>query len=166
MTETETTERQSDARLVAVTLDEASIGRIDPKIDHERQVAVFDLLEGNTFKPKTRPHDGPFRLHLELVEDRLVFHVENEREKELTQTDLSLVPFRRILKDYFLVLESYYKAVSEGQPSKIEAIDVGRRGLHDEASRMLQDRLADKIEIDFETARRFFTLLTALHWKG
>lgn len=166
MTEIETTELQSDARLVAVTLDEASIGRIDPKIDHERQVAVFDLLEDNTFQPKQLAQKGPYRLHLELVEDRLVFHVEDDQQRELTKTDLSLVPFRRILKDYFLVLESYYKAVSEGQPSKIEAIDVGRRGLHDEASRMLQERLADKIEIDFETARRFFTLLTALHWKG
>ena len=166
MTESPTTETKPNTRLIAVTLDEASIGRADPKIDHERQVAIFDIIENNSFALEGHENDGPYRLNLSLDDDRLVFDVVDEAEKELARPDISLLPFRRILKDYFLVLESYYKAVSEGQPTKIEAIDMGRRGLHDEGSRLLMERLADTIVIDFETARRLFTLLAALHWKG
>lgn len=166
MTNTETPETPSDSKLIAVTLDEASIGRIDPQIDHERQVAIFDILENNSFVLKGRESDGPYRLHLSLDDDRLVFDLSNESELALEKYDMSLMPFRRILRDYFLVLESYQKAVSESQAAKIEAIDVGRRGLHDEGSQLLKERLSEKLDIDFATARRLFTLLAALHWKG
>lgn len=160
------TETDEKARLVAVTLDEQSIARIDPKIDHERQVAIFDILENNVFNLREFPDRGPFNLHLKLEDKTLTFVVSTENNEDLAYHDLSLVPFRRILRDYFLILESYYKAVSESQPAKIEAIDMGRRGLHDEGSQLLQDRLAENIDIDFQTARRLFTLLAALHWKG
>lgn len=166
MTESKTTQAPANTKLVSVTLDEASIARVDPKIDHERQVAIFDILEENSFVLKNFETKGPFRLHLSIDDDRLLFRVEDEAENKLDQLDMSLMPFRRILKDYFIVLESYYKAVSESQPAKIEAIDVGRRGLHDEGSQILMDRLAEKIVVDFATARRMFTLLAALHWKG
>ncbi len=166
MTDPHTPETPANAKLVAVTLDEASIARVDPKIDHERQVAIFDILENNSFVLKSQETKGPYRLHLSLDDDRLIFEVSDEAEQALERYDMSLMPFRRTLKDYFLVLESYYQAVGESQPAKIEAIDVGRRGLHDEGSQLLMERLADKIEIDFATARRLFTLLAALHWKG
>lgn len=166
MTETTTLQSEMTDRLIAVTLDEVSIARIDPKIDHERQVAIFDILEKNTFKLSGFENSGPFRLHLVLVEDRLQFQIANGAEKFLSEHELSLKAFRRILRDYFRILESYHQAIREGQPTRIEAIDVGRRALHDEGSQLLQDRLADTIEIDFDTARRLFTLLAALHWKG
>jgi len=166
MTDPQTPEAPESSKLIAVTLDAASIARVDPKIDHERQVAIFDILEKNSFQLKGHEAAGPYRLHLALNEDRLLFDVENEAEQPLDRYEMSLKPFRRILKDYFLVLESYYKAVSESQPAKIEAIDVGRRGLHDEGSQILLERLGEKFVIDFATARRLFTLLAALHWKG
>lgn len=166
MTDTIAPAMETTAKLIAVTLDEASIARVDPKIDHERQVAIFDILEENSFALVSGEHAGPFRLGLSLEDDRLLFRVEDEAEHELATYDLSLLPFRRILRDYFLILDSYYKAVADGAPGKIEAIDVGRRGLHDEGSQLLKDRLGEKITIDFDTARRLFTLLAALHWKG
>lgn len=166
MTDSQSTQAPTSTKLIAVTLDEESIARIDPKIDHERQVAIFDILEENSFALKEFETKGPFRLHLALDEDRLLFCVEDEDSQKLDQVDMSLKPFRRILRDYFIVLESYYKAVGESQPAKIEAIDVGRRGLHDEGSQLLMDRLSEKIVVDFATARRMFTLLAALHWKG
>ena len=137
MTESKKTDAPENAKLIAVTLDEASITRVDPKIDHERQVAIFDILENNSFQLKGHEANGPFRLHLSLEDDRLIFDVEDEAAQRLERHGMSLMPFRRILKDYFLVLESYYQAVSDGQPTKIEAIDMGRRGLHDEGSQVL-----------------------------
>lgn len=166
MPEIDSSSNEHTAKLIAVTLDEASIGRADPKVDHERQVAIFDILENNTFQLRSGAHSGPFRLHLSIDDDRLVFQIEDEDEQELAKHSMSLVPFRRILRDYFLILESYYKAVSDGQPGKIEAIDMGRRGLHDEGSQLLNERLGEEIVIDFATARRLFTLLAALHWKA
>lgn len=166
MTESQKNDVEDNAKLIAVTLDAASIARVDPKIDHERQVAIFDILENNSFQLMGEKKNGPYRLHLALDEDRLLFAVEDESEQPLDRYEMSLKPFRRILKDYFLVLESYYKAVSDSQPAKIEAIDVGRRGLHDEGSQILLERLGEKFVIDFATARRLFTLLAALHWKG
>ncbi len=166
MTDPKTTDTSASAKLIEVTLDAASIARVDPKIDHERQVAIFDILESNSFQLKGYETKGPFRLHLSLDDDRLLFDVADEAELPLDRHEMSLMPFRRILKDYFLVLESYYQAVSDSQPAKIEAIDMGRRGLHDEGSQILLERLGDKFVIDFATARRLFTLLAALHWKG
>jgi len=152
-------------RLVKITLDEGSIGRSSPDIEHERAVAIYDLLEDNAFAPLDH-EDGPYALHLSIQEGRLVFDVRREDGTPLTAHLLSLTPFRRIVKDYFLICDSYYKAIRTSTPSQIEAIDMGRRGLHNEGSELLMERLKEKIEIDFDTARRLFTLICVLHWKG
>jgi uncharacterized protein (UPF0262 family) len=153
------------ARLYEVVLDPGSIRRTSAQVEHEREVAIFDLLEENYFRPVGND-GGPFRLKLAIVEDRLVFQIGDATTQELIVHVLSLTPFRRIVKDYFAVCDSYYAAIRTAPPSKIQAIDMGRRGLHDEASRLLTERLAGKVEIDHGTARRLFTLVCALHWKG
>ena len=152
-------------RLAKITLDEGSIGRSSPDIEHERAVAIYDLLEDNSFAPLDS-EGGPYALHLSIQESRLVFDVRREDGTPLTAHLLSLTPFRRIVKDYFLICDSYYKAIRTSTPSQIEAIDMGRRGLHNEGSELLVERLKEKIEIDFDTARRLFTLICVLHWKG
>ncbi|POR53365.1 UPF0262 family protein [Bosea psychrotolerans] len=151
--------------LIGVTLDEASLGRGSPDQEHERAVAIYDLIERNRFA--LPGHDGgPYLVHLALVERRLVFDVRQADGVPVVAHHLSLTPLRRIIKDYALVCESYYAAIRTATPSQIESIDMGRRGLHDEAAHILVDRLASKVEIDFDTARRLFTLIYALHWKG
>jgi uncharacterized protein (UPF0262 family) len=153
------------ARLVEVTLDDASIGRNNAEVEHEREVAIFDLLERNTFA--LEGHDGgPYTLHLSLADNRLVFTVGDTERAPIQHVMLSLSPFRRLVKDYFLICESYYQAIKTQPASRIEAIDMGRRGLHDEGSQLLKERLKGKIAVDIATARRLFTLLCALHWKG
>lgn len=152
-------------RLIDVELD-ASIGRSTPDVEHERAVAIFDLIEENSFWPHADEAGGPYRLKLSLVEARLVFAVSRENGDVVVSHLLSLTPFRRIVKDYFAICESYYEAIRRSTPSQIEAIDMGRRGLHNEGSQTLMDRLAGKIEIDFDTARRIFTLVCVLHWRG
>jgi len=152
-------------RLIDVELD-ASIGRSTPDVEHERAVAIFDLIEENTFWPHADDAGGPYRLKLSLVEARLVFAVSRENGDVVVSHLLSLTPFRRIVKDYFAICESYYEAIRRSTPSQIEAIDMGRRGLHNEGSQTLMDRLAGQIEIDFDTARRIFTLVCVLHWRG
>jgi uncharacterized protein (UPF0262 family) len=153
------------ARLVEVTLDSGSIGRNSADVDHEREVAIFDLLERNSFALEN--HDGgPYTLHLSLADNRLVFTIGDENRAPIANVMLSLLPFRRLVKDYFLMCESYYQAIKTAPASRIEAIDMGRRGLHDEGSRLLMERLKGKILIDIATARRLFTLICALHWKG
>ena len=152
-------------RLVKVTLDEGSIGRSSPDIEHERAVAIYDLLEDNSFAPVD--HDGgPYALHLSIAENRLVFDIRSEDGAPVMAHLFSLTPLRRIVKDYFLICDSYYKAIRTSTPSQIEAIDMGRRGLHNEGSELLMQRLKEKIEVDFDTARRLFTLICVLHWKG
>lgn len=151
--------------LVGITLDEASIGRGTPDIEHERAVAIYDLIEGNSFALTGRD-DGPFHLELSIQEQRLVWRVTHEDGSEAMTHILSLSPFRKIVRDYFLICESYYDAIKTATPSRIEAIDMGRRGVHDEGSRILRERLNGKIDIDFDTARRLFTLICVLHWKG
>ena len=153
------------SRLVEVTLDERSIGRHTPDVEHERKVAIFDLIEENHFELPGKAA-GPYTLQLSIAENRLVFAVGDADAGPITSFMLSLSPFRRLVKDYFLVCESYYEAIKTAPPSRIEALDMGRRGLHDEGSRLLTERLAGKIEVDFDTARRLFTLICALHWKG
>ncbi|AOO83378.1 UPF0262 family protein [Bosea vaviloviae] len=151
--------------LIGVTLDEASLGRGSPDQEHERAVAIYDLIERNRFA--LPGHDGgPYLAHLALIERRLVFDVRQADGVPVVAHHLSLTPLRRIIKDYALVCESYYAAIRTATPSQIESIDMGRRGLHDEAAHILVDRLASKVEIDFDTARRLFTLIYALHWKG
>jgi uncharacterized protein (UPF0262 family) len=153
------------ARLVEVTLDDASIGRNNAEVEHEREVAIFDLLERNAFA--LEGHDGgPYTLHLSLADNRLVFTVGDTDRTPIQHVMLSLSPFRRLVKDYFLICESYYQAIKTQPASKIEAIDMGRRGIHDEGSQLLMERLKGKIAVDLPTARRLFTLLCALHWKG
>lgn len=153
-------------RLVAVTLDEKSIGRSNPDIEHERAVAIYDLIEENSFAPVGHDHGGPYALHLSLAENRLVFDIRHANGKPLVAHHLSLTPFKRIVKDYYLICDSYYQAIRTATPDRIEAIDMGRRALHDEGSRILQERIKRRIKVDFDTARRLFTLICVLHWKG
>ena len=153
-------------RIVAVTLDDESIGRSGPDIEHERAIAIYDLIEENVFAPESVDVPGPFRLHLAITSNRLMFDIRTEDGSPVVTHLLSLTPFRRIVKDYFDVCDSYYRAIRSASPSQIEAIDMGRRGLHNEGSEILQERLKDKVEIDFNTARRLFTLICALHMRG
>lgn len=150
-------------RLIEVTLDEDLLGNVGDDIENERRIAIFDLIEENAFTMDGR--EGPFKLQLAISEGRLVLAITDGGEETITHV-LSLQPFRRLLKDYFLVCDTYYKSIKTQSPSRIEAIDMGRRALHDEGSRILMDRLGGKIETDLGTARRLFTLICALHWKG
>ena len=155
-----------NSRIVAVTLDEESIGRSGPDIEHERAIAIYDLIEQNLFGPDGHEGNGPFTLHIGITGNRLMFDIRREDGAPVVAHLLSLTPFRRIVKDYFMICDSYYQAIRTATPDKIEAIDMGRRGIHDEGSRTLQERLKCKVRLDFETARRLFTLITVLHWKG
>lgn len=152
-------------RLVSVTLDEASIGRGSADQEHERLIAIYDLVEENTFGVPGRK-DGPYSLHISIVEKKVALDIRTQHGDTVVVHIVSLMPFRRILKDYFAVCESYYAAIRTATPAQIEAIDMGRRGLHNDGAHLLAERLKGKIECDFNTARRLFTLLTALHWKG
>jgi len=155
----------SGKRLVKVVLDEDSIGAGNRDVEHERAVAIYDLVEDNSFAPVG--HDGgPYCLRLQVIGNRLVFDIRTADDQPVVAHHLSLSPFRRLVKDYFLVCESYYQAIRAATPSQIEAIDMGRRGLHNEGSELLVERLKHKIALDFDTARRLFTLITVLHWKG
>ncbi|MDE2364321.1 MAG: UPF0262 family protein [Hyphomicrobiales bacterium] len=152
-------------KLVAVTLDEASIGRGTPDQEHEREIAIYDLIEENIFA--LPGHDGgPYSLVIALHEAKLAFDIRDGDGGTVVTHILSLTPFRRILKDYFMVCESYYAAIRTATPAQIEAIDMGRRGLHNEGAQLLAERLKGKVECDMDTSRRLFTLVTALHWKG
>ncbi|TAK48474.1 MAG: UPF0262 family protein [Xanthobacteraceae bacterium] len=152
-------------RIVAVTLDEESIGRSGPDIEHERAIAIYDLVEQNLFAPEGAA-PGPYTLHLGITGNRLMFDIRREDGTPVVAHLLSLTPFRRIVKDYFMICDSYYHAIRTATPDRIEAIDMGRRGIHDEGSRTLMERLEGKVRVDFETARRLFTLISVLHWKG
>lgn len=156
---------RGEARLIDVELDE-SIGRSTPDIEHERAVAIFDLIEENSFRPVGDEIGGPYKLRLSLLEKRLIFTISRECGELVATHILSLTPLRRVVRDYFMICESYYEAIRSATPSKIEAIDMGRRGLHNEGSQTLQSRLEGKIEVDFITARRLFTLVCVLHWRG
>jgi len=153
-------------RLVRVTLDEESIGRSNPDVEHERQVAIYDLIEQNIFAPDGHEDEGPFALHLSITGSRLVFDIRRDDGTPLIAHLFSLTPLRRIVKDYYLICDSYYQAIRTATPDKIEAIDMGRRGIHNEGSRILMDRLKGKVNVDIDTARRLFTLICVLHWKG
>ena len=151
-------------RLCDVVLDD-TIGRATPDVEHERAVAIFDLIEENTFEPLGHA-GGPYRLNISLLDSKLVFAISTEAGDAVATHILSLTPFRRIVKDYFLICESYYQAIRSSTPSQIEAIDMGRRGIHNEGSQTLLDRLSGKIKFDFDTARRLFTLVCVLYWRG
>lgn len=149
-------------RVINVTLDEHSIVRWSPEIEHERKVAIFDLLEANHFAP-VGGFEGPYSIYLSIEENRLVFDIRNAKEKTLTRVPLPLSPFRSIIKDYFTVCGSYFESIKKGSRDQIEALEMGRRSLHDEGSQLLKERLKEKIEIDLDTARRIFTLICVLH---
>ena len=152
-----------EPRIIDIELDERTIIRRSEDIERERQVAVFDLLEANSFKPAG--HEGPFRIRLRIVENRLAIELKDEQGKALDTVRLGLARFKRPVRDYFAVCESYFKTVRSESPKGLETIDMARRGLHNEAAELLRECLAGKIEMDFDTARRLFTLICVLHIK-
>ena len=152
-------------RLAAITLDEKTLVRRAPEAEHERAIAIYDLLEENYFRPEG-DFIGPFELTIRLEDNRLVMLVVDRSNGSLNEFTLPMTPFRSIIKDYFMICESYYNAIKRASPAQIEAIDIGRRGLHNEGSEMLRERLVGKVDIDVETARRLFTLVCILHIRG
>ena len=154
-----------EQRIAKLSLDERSVVRRNADVEHERQVAIFDLLEENSFVPAAG-HAGPFDLRLSIEENRLVLDLRALDESPLERIVLPLAPFRGIVKDYFLICESYFSAIKRASAAQIEAIDMGRRGLHNEGSELLRERLAEKVAVDHNTARRLFTLLCVLHIRG
>ncbi|HEY0086371.1 MAG TPA: UPF0262 family protein [Allosphingosinicella sp.] len=152
-----------EARIIDIELDERTIIRRSDDIERERQVAIFDLLEENSFKPAG--HGGPFRIRLGVEENRLAIEVRDEAGQPLDTIRLGLARFKRPVRDYFAICESYFKAARSDSPKGLETIDMARRGMHNEAAELLQDCLKDKIEMDFDTARRLFTLICVLHIK-
>lgn len=152
-------------RLSAVELDDSIASGLSPDVDHERRVAIYDLIEDNSFTVIGH-QGGPYRLQLSAADNRIIFDIWSESEERVSMIGLSLSPFRRIVKDYFMICESYYKAIRTATPSQIETIDMARRGLHNEGSDLLKERLNGKVEVDHATARRLFTLLCVLHWRG
>ena len=153
------------ARIGEIRLDTGSIVRWSREVEHERQVAVFDLLESNHFRLKNGVA-GPYRVVLSLRGTTLVFAVGAPDQAEAVEVALPVRPFRRLIKDYFLICESYFQAIRTASPSRIEAIDMGRRGLHNEGAEKLKTMLEDRVEVDDETARRLFTLVCVLHIRG
>lgn len=156
----------SEHRIARIFLDEASIIRRSPEVEQERAVAIYDLLEANQFSPKGELV-GPFHLHLRIEDhNRLVFDVRSVGDESLREITVPLLPLRRLIRDYFQICESYYDAIKKLTPSQIETIDMARRGLHDEGSDILLDRLKETVDVDFDTARRLFTLICVLHIRG
>jgi uncharacterized protein (UPF0262 family) len=152
-------------RIVSIILDERTVVRRSPEVEHERRVAIFDILEKNHFAP-VDADAGPYHLHLAIQDNRLVMQINDTDDRPIASHVVPVTPYRRLIKDYFTVCESYFEAIKHSSPSKIEAIDMGRRGLHDEGAEMLHDQLAGKIEVDRDTARRLFTLICVLHIRG
>jgi uncharacterized protein (UPF0262 family) len=153
------------SRLIAVDLDSSIGPGPSPEAEHERRVAIYDLLEENSFC-LLNGKEGPYRLQLSTQEGRLLFEIYSEGEEALSIIGLSMSPFRVIVKDYFQICESYYQAIRRSTPSQIETLDMARRALHNDGSEILKERLNGKVDIDFDTARRLFTLVCVLHWRG
>ena len=158
------------SRIAQINLDDTALPTPTPEIEQERKVAIFDLLEDNSFVLPQRDDrpvpDGPYELTLSIRDKRLVFDLQTETAQKAAEFHLSLGPFRQVVKDYFQICESYFDAVKNLPPSQIETIDMARRGIHNEGSRILQERLEGKAEIDTDTARRLFTLICVLHFGG
>lgn len=152
-------------RLAAITLDEQSVVQRSRAVEQEREIAIYDIIESNMFRPEGS-EGGPYHLTLGLEENRLVLDIALETGAQHIKTSLSLAPLRKTMKDYFLVCENYYKAIRTAPPYQIEALDMARRTLHDEGASELQKRLKDKVETDFDTARRLFTLVCVLQMRG
>jgi uncharacterized protein (UPF0262 family) len=157
------------ARIIAIDLDERTILWRNADVEQERRVAIFDLLEGNSFAPRTAyPGDypGPFKVTMRVEEGRLAIDIKDEAGSALETVVLPLSPFRRIVRDYFAICDSYYQAIRQSTPSQIETVDMARRGIHNEAAELLKERLDERILVDFDTARRLFTLICVLHIRG
>ncbi len=152
-------------RIAHIFLDDGPVVRRSPQVEHERQVAIFDLLEDNSFELNENPA-GPYDLHLSVVDNRLIFDIRDTTDNGVLKFSLPGKTFRRVVRDYFMVCESYFEAIKTKTPSQIEAIDMGRRGLHDEGAEILSERLADQVSVDKQTARRLFTLVCVLHIRG
>jgi uncharacterized protein (UPF0262 family) len=150
-------------KIKSIEIDEDSLAAASRDQEQERQVAIFDLLDGNYFEP-AESEGGPYDIKLSLIENRLAFDIKGEAYER--RHLLSLSPFRGVIKDYFLICDSYYSAIRNSTPQQIEALDMGRRGLHNEGSNLLRERLEGKVKTDLDTARRLFTLICALHWRG
>ena len=155
-------------RICHIEIDEKGLARPTPEIEQERRVAIYDLLEENSFALPPRADrvtvEGPYRVLLAIREGRLVFEIATEDAEKVAEFHLSLGPFRQVVKDYFQICESYFDAVKRLPPSQIEAIDMARRGIHNEGASILQERLEGKALVDTDTARRLFTLICVLHW--
>ena len=159
----------ADPRIIEVTLDERTILWRSADIEQERRIAIFDLLEGNHFAPQRVHEDGyagPYRIALSVEEGRLAIAIKREDGTPLETLILALGRFRRPIRDYFAICDSYFQAIRQATPQQIETVDMARRGLHNDAADMLKERLEGKIEVDFDTARRLFTLICVLHIKG
>lgn len=158
------------SRIIAIDLDDASMPPPTAEIEQERKVAMFDLLEDNSFDLPAREGRaapaGPYCLGLSIRQKRLVFDISTEAGDPAAEFHLSLGPFRQVVKDYFQICESYFGAVKTAAPSQIETIDMARRGIHNEGARILQERLEGKADVDYDTARRLFTLICVLHFGG
>ena len=154
------------SKITHIEIDDAGLPAPTPEIEQERKVAIFDLLEDNSFTLPDPDKPGPFHLFLAIREKRLVFDIRSEADQAVAEFHLSLGPFRQVVKDYFQICESYFDAVKKLPPSQIEAIDMARRGIHNEGARVLQERLEGKAELDIDTARRLFTLVCVLHFGG
>ena len=158
------------SRIIHIELDDSGLPTPTPEIEQERKVAMFDLMEDNSFALPARDDKdvlaGPYRLALSIREHRLVFEVQTEDETPAGEFHLSLGPFRQVVKDYFQICESYFDAVKTLPPSQIETIDMARRGIHNEGARVLQERLEGKADVDYDTGRRLFTLICVLHFGG
>ena len=155
-----------DHRIIDVKLDERTILWRNADIEQERRVAIFDLLEGNFFKPLTDyngGYAGPYKLLMGVEEGRLTVAITDSGDAPLENFVVPLSPFRRTVRDYFAICDSYFKAIRASTPSQIETIDMARRGIHNDAAELLIDRLAARVEVDFDTARRLFTLICVLH---
>jgi uncharacterized protein (UPF0262 family) len=158
------------SRISQIELDDSNLPPPTAEIEQERKVAIYDLIEENSFSLPPRPDraavDGPYHLGLAIRDKRLVFDLETEEGQKAAEFHLSLSPFRQVVKDYYQICESYFSAVKTLPPSQIETIDMARRGIHNEGSRVLQERLEGKAEVDTDTARRLFTLICVLHFGG
>jgi uncharacterized protein (UPF0262 family) len=165
MDQTATTAEKSPNRLSEITLDTKSLGRSNSNVEHEREVAIFDILDGNSFSVEGLDA-GPYKLHLAMGDERLLFAITTTAGDETVEHSVSLTSLKKIVKDYFMICESYYEAVRTAPPARIQAIDVSRRALHREGSDTLRENLLPKIVVDEDTARRLFTLVCSLHWKG
>ena len=152
-----------DPRIIDIELDERTIIWRNPDVEQERRIAIFDLLEGNVFQPAG--HDGPFRILLRVEDNRLAIDLKDADDRPLETIRLGLARFRRLIRDYFAICDSYFKAIRSDAPKGIEAIDMARRSVHNEAAELLQECLQGRIELDFDTARRLFTLICVLHIK-